>query len=405
MVLEMIDSLSCVSSDHQSNTFLGRSIGEHDRYLLEAQLGEGGMGDVYQALDTRLGKVVAIKLLKITLNSESTAEELDLKRRFERECAICAALKNKHIVQVSDYGITTEGYPFYVMEYLEGQTLKQILRQEQKLSVERAIDILIQICDGLKAAHAGVIFKTPNNGTEHRVKIVHRDLKPANIFIVQTENKEQVKVIDFGVAKIQSPHLNKVNRNNLFLGTYHYAAPEQLEGKDQIDERTDIYCLGIVLYEMLAGVDPFCLTLHEQHITGKSWIDSHLNKAVYPLRSQPGCEKYSVELEQIVMRCLSKSPDQRFPSVQALAQALNKSDYFLSVPHKVLDINTELIHKCQTELVNHIGPIAKIIIEQTLRDTYRHQTSIFLEALANQIPDTNAANHFRNALKIDTNAL
>jgi serine/threonine protein kinase len=309
----------------QANSFIGRSIGDYNRYRIESLLGKGGMGEVYQVTDTRLGKVVAIKLLKTSSTHASTKAELDFKHRFERECAICAALKNENIVQVSDYGITNEGYPFYVMEYLEGQTLQQLLKQETKLSIKRAIDITIQICAGLRSAHEGVTLQTSDMTTNPpHIKVIHRDLKPANIFLVPNAFGERVKIIDFGVAEIQSSHLKNTNFTQSFLGTHHYAAPEQFNDKEGIDERVDIYCLGIILYEILAGVDPFGLKLPGQRVTGESWIKAHLLKPVQPLRSQLGCKSLSIELEKIVMRCLEKNPEQRFSSVRTLAQSLER---------------------------------------------------------------------------------
>jgi serine/threonine protein kinase len=460
----MTNQLTC-----QSNVLLGRLIGDHDRYRLEALLGKGGMGDVYKAIDIRLGKEVAIKLLRASLTNTSTTAELDFKRRFERECAICAALKSENIVQVSDYGITNEGLPFYVMEYLEGQTLAQILKQESRLSVERTKLIMAQIFAGLSSAHKGVIFKTPGVSNEERIKIIHRDLKPANIFLVPTVLGERAKLIDFGIAKIQSLHTENPNLTNCFLGTHHYSAPEQFDGQENIDERSDIYCLGIILYEMLTGADPFGLKSQGQGVTGESWIKAHLLTEVHPLRSQPGCEHISEELEHIVMRCLEKRPDLRFPSVEVLAQALdaekgtlpskldsfsnkyrtdtvqslssifgqlrekgniaNISQYFTrfiqlylfvnlfgNLPHKAITnktlnylssnlhspvspklsiINSRLIDQCKAELFIHIGPIASLIIEQTVDDPQYHQPQKFIEALASRIPDANSAKHFR----------
>lgn len=459
----------------QANSLIGRSIGDQNRYQIESHLGKGGMGEVYQATDTRLGKVVAIKLLRATATHESTTSELDFKRRFERECAICAALKSENIVQVSDYGITDEGYPFYVMEYLEGQTLENALKQETRLSVERTINIVTQICAGLRSAHRGVTIKSSDTSPESLIKVIHRDLKPANIFLVPTLLGERVKIIDFGVAKIQSSYLKDMNSTMFFLGTYHYAAPEQFNDRASIDERVDIYCLGIILYEMLAGVDPFGLKLPGQIITSTSWVKAHLSRPVQPLRSQAGCcESIPLELEQIVMRCLEKNPERRFSTVQALAQALesvqntvrynliyrdlpkqnsaNEPQYLnlissyiqnneifrnlkpifikafelkknlnlfqllsqrrqievskdslnnssLSKPSTSVSplIYLELINKCQAELTLHIGPIAKLVVEQTLDDIKFHRRQNFIEALASHIPDTDAANRFRQA--------
>jgi serine/threonine protein kinase len=463
------------STQHQSiqsaSPLIGCSVGEHGRYQIEVHLGKGGMGDVYQAIDTRLGKDVAIKLLDVSLSGVSTTAALDFKRRFERECAICAALRSEHIVQVSDYGITDEGQPFYIMEYLVGQTLEQVLKQESKLSVERTKHIMMQVCAGLRSAHEGAIFRTPGASTNQCTKIIHRDLKPANIFLTASDLGEHAKIIDFGVAKIQSLHQDNANLTNVFLGTHHYAAPEQFDHLAHIDERSDIYCLGLILYEMLTGVDPFGLKDRGQKVTGESWVKAHLLQAVLPLRSRKGCEHLSAELERIVIKCLEKRPGDRFSSVQSLAQALNteqswtspkillgnileqnknkishsfslalksfqlerkfrnmqewilenfdfnrnsslfqtlpepkpiesfpsyaSSRFFLPTPFTLSDFNLELIDKCQLELAIYIGPIAKLVVERTLSDIQYHQAQKFIEALASQIPDIDAARHFR----------
>lgn len=305
------------------------------------------MGHVYQATDTRLGKTVAIKLLNTSQQGEPSTSELDFKRRFERECAICAALNSENIVQVSDYGITPEGQPFYVMEHLEGQTLEQVLKQETQLSIERTKQIMKQICAGLTAAHKGVRFRTSEMESDEYIKIIHRDLKPANIFLVPTELGERVKIIDFGIAKVQSLNLGNMTLASSFLGTHHYSAPEQFDSQGQLDERVDIYCLGIILYEMLTGVDPFGLKAREQNVAGESWIKAHLLKPPQPLRMQPGCEHLPVGFESIIKQCLKKDPSQRFPSVQALAKALDCDHRALS-NSLVETSKSNLFHAFQT---------------------------------------------------------
>ena len=267
-----------------SDTFLGRSIGDNDRYYIEECLGRGGMGSVYRAIDRKLGKKVAIKRFNTALDPDITSIGVDFRNRFERECVICAALTNENVVQVSDYGITSDDEPFYVMEYLDGKTLEQLLEQEKQLSIEQTKEIIIQVCHGLQAAHEGVSFKTADMTAEQQIKIVHRDLKPSNIFLVPTMAQERVKIIDFGVAKIQPLETENPNVTNVFLGTYHYAAPEQLDCQETLDERSDIYCLGLILYEMLTGVDPFGLGERGQHITGEAWIKAHLMKCLYHAR-------------------------------------------------------------------------------------------------------------------------
>jgi eukaryotic-like serine/threonine-protein kinase len=398
----MSNQLICPSP---ASSFQGYSVGDDNRYHLKAQLGQGGMGDVYQALDTRLGEVVAVKLLRHPVKSTSTAIELEIRRRFERECAICAVLKNSNIVQVSDYGETAEGGMFYVMEYLEGQTLKHLLKKESKLSVQRSISIILQICHGLKSAHAGVSFNTPGSNAHQRIKIIHCDLKPANILIVPSGQEEHVKIIDFGAAKLQAPHLEQMNLGNFFLGTHHYTSPEQLDPSEDVDPRSDIYCLGIMLYEMLSGVDPFGLILQGDRITSESWIKSHLLKTPRPFTTQSGCKHIPVELEQVVMCCLSKCPDQRFSSVgvlaeqlEAILQAFPVSSAAESIPQQQMEIDAQFIERCQVELVNHVGPIGQFVITRMLKDGQHLQPQAFIEALASQIPDAADANIFRQVV-------
>ncbi|MBE9179994.1 serine/threonine protein kinase [Oculatella sp. LEGE 06141] len=302
-------------SSPQPDTWIGRLVG--DRYRLDQRLGGGGMGDVFLATDTRLGKAIALKVLKESLAITNNRE---LETRFERECAICAALKSTHIVQVSDYGLTSENYPFYVMEYLQGQTLGQLLTEQPRLSVEQTCNIMIQVCAGLEAAHAGVVLWNRETNTSEQIKVVHRDLKPDNIFLIPTALGEFVKIIDFGIAKIQSLQAEHT-ATNLFLGTCHYASPEQFDG-DTVDERSDIYSLGVILYEMLSGIDPFGLDFRNHPITNHAWLTAHATKPPQPLRSQSGCEQLPSALEAVVMRCLQKSPTDRFASVSQLKAAL-----------------------------------------------------------------------------------
>jgi WD40 repeat protein/tRNA A-37 threonylcarbamoyl transferase component Bud32 len=277
------------------------------------------MGEVFLAIDTRLGKTVALKLLRESL---AIAANLNLRERFERECAICAALKSEHIVQVSDYGVTDEGYPFYVMEYLQGQTLEYRLAAQPRLSVSEACDIITQVCAGLQLAHEGIVLWDRKTGSSEQIKVVHRDLKPANIFLVPTALGELVKIIDFGIAKIRSLQTDHTNATGFFLGTCHYAAPEQFSVRRAVDERTDIYSLGVILYEMLTGVDPFGFNYRYQPVANEAWFAAHTSTAPLPLRSHPSCQHLPPALEAMVLRCLEKSPDDRFPSVAALSQAL-----------------------------------------------------------------------------------
>jgi serine/threonine-protein kinase len=311
------------SSSNQPNPWSGRLIGDRNRYRIDERLGGGGMGDVFLATDTRLGKPVAIKLLRESLVN---AEDLDFKERFERECAICAALKSPHIVQVSDYGVTSEGYPFYVMEYLQGHSLDQLLSQQARLSVARTCNIITQVCAGLKLAHEGVVLWNGEVASSERIKVIHRDLKPANIFLVPSALGEFAKVIDFGIAKIHSLQAEFTTATRVFLGTCHYSSPEQFDVRGEVDERSDIYSLGVILYEMMSGIDPFGFDFRTKRVSNDTWLTAHATQTVKPLRSQPGCAHISPELEAVVMRCLRKSPGDRFASVAGLSEALQAAN-------------------------------------------------------------------------------
>lgn len=247
------------------------------------------MGDVFLAVDTLLGQQVALKLLK-----EKLLEEGDLKQRFEREVLICAALQSENVVQVKDYGITSEGYPFYVMEYLQGQTLGQLLQKEKRLSVERALGIISQVCEGLNKAHEGVVMSHDRANSNDLVKILHRDLKPENIFLIPTTLGELVKVLDFGIAKVFSKDHTFTN-TGLFMGTFQYAAPEQIEARKDIDLRADIYSIGMILYEMLSGSDPFGCSIEGNSAGGTCWLRSHVSVPPKSIRLQTNCESLSFQ--------------------------------------------------------------------------------------------------------------
>ncbi|NJO60881.1 MAG: serine/threonine protein kinase [Richelia sp. RM2_1_2] len=306
-----------MASSDTSNPWLGRMVGDNQRYRLDKRLGGGGMGEVFVAMDTRVGQQVALKLLKDTLVASS-----EMRKRFEREIAVCAALQSDHIVKITDCGFTVEGYPFYVMEYLQGQTLRQLILREKRLSVERTQAIISQICKGLQLAHQGVILPQVGGAP---IKVIHRDLKPDNIFLIPTNLGEWVKILDFGLAKVKNQSVEQTNLTTTFVGTFRYAAPEQLKNDQNLDERADIYSLGLLIYEMLRGVDPFGLSVKGSKVSETSWVLAHAHEPPLPLHSslsQSDGEYISPQLEAVVMKCLKKKPAERFASVGELNQAL-----------------------------------------------------------------------------------
>ncbi|MEI1377186.1 protein kinase [Nostoc sp. UHCC 0926] len=325
-----------MKSPPSSNSWIGRFVGDNQRYHLDRRLGGGGMGEVFLATDTRVGQQVALKLLKDTLVASQ-----EMRKRFEREVAVCAALQSDHIVKISDCGVTPEGFPFYVMEYLQGQTLGQLLLREKRLSLQRTVKIMAQVCKGLQLAHQGVTLRRDGGKTTEHIQVVHRDLKPDNIFLVPTDLGEWVKVLDFGVAKIRSESLENSNITNItstFIGTFRYAPPEQIQSDKNLDARGDIYSLGIILYEMLSAADPFGISIKGSHISEASWVLAHAYEPPKPLRSQPGCENLPVQIEAVVMKCLHKNPANRFATVEELNQALQAAAKFVTgttVPEQI----------------------------------------------------------------------
>ncbi|MDV2997178.1 MAG: Serine/threonine-protein kinase PknD [Chroococcidiopsis sp. SAG 2025] len=304
-----------MSSPSQNNPWIDRLVGEGDRYRISKCLSVGGMGEVYLAIDTKLNKPVALKLLK-----ESLAKSTEMYQRFQREVELCRALNSEHIVKILDFGTTPEDFPFYVMEYLEGESLGRLLQRQKRLNVKRTAEIMRQVCAGLQLAHAGVVLKG------ERVKIVHRDLKPDNIFLVPTALGGLVKILDFGIAKKIRETLSQSKYTvftDIFLGTFRYAAPEQIVISQEIDGRADIYSWGIIFYRMLSGTDPFGLGSETQQIGEATWAKAHTSRSPQPLRSQPGGEQISPQLEALVLKCLQKSPEDRFATIADLKQALS----------------------------------------------------------------------------------
>jgi eukaryotic-like serine/threonine-protein kinase len=316
-----VETLLASSADVRSN-FLqsstlrvtlasGTKLGE---YEVKSLLGSGGMGEVYRARDSRLGRDVAIKVLRSFLSTDS--ERL---RRFEQEARAAAALNHPNILAVHQMG-TYEGSPYMVSELLEGETLREQIKRG-RLSVRKAIDYGVQIARGLAAAH--------------EKGIVHRDLKPENLFVTKDG---RVKILDFGLAKLTQPQsssehsaltLTEGTEAGVVMGTVGYMAPEQVRGQP-VDSRADIFAYGAILYEMLAGRRAF------QKSTSADTMSAILNE------DPPGISQVTTNippaLQRVVHRCLEKNPEQRFQSASDLAFALDAlsesggSGYSATVP-------------------------------------------------------------------------
>lgn len=282
---------------------LGRIL--NNRYQLVELLGQGSMGRVYSARDTLLGGVpVAVKFLSQTMLNQK------MRDRFEREATTCALLGQRsiHIIRVSDYGIDEDGIPFYVMEYLRGRSLSEIIMQ-QPLRLPRFLSISRQICLGLQTAHQGI----PIDGK--LCPIVHRDIKPSNILVTDDDSLgELTKVLDFGIAKTLQADSNQTN---CFMGTLAYSSPEQMEGQE-LDSRSDIYSMGVMMYQMLTGKMPINADTH----TFGSWYRAHHHHHPRTFTEANSNARVPKALENLIMSCLAKNPGDRPQNAVEIIKAL-----------------------------------------------------------------------------------
>jgi eukaryotic-like serine/threonine-protein kinase len=277
-----------------SDPNIGRLLSK--RYQLQELIGTGAMGRVYRAKDILLGGVpVAVKFLALSIQNE----KMRLQERFEREAKTCALLGQKsiHIVRVMDYGVDEKNTPFYVMEYLQGHSLSQLIRL-QNLTVPRFLSMVRQICLGLQCAHDGI----PVDGTVY--PIIHRDIKPSNMLVTQDPSfGELVKVLDFGIAKLLQ---SDGNVTNYYLGTLAYSSPEQMEGKE-LDNRSDIYSLGVMMFEMLTGTMPLVPTTS----SFGAWYKLHRYQKPTSFAEAAPNLVLPKQLEDLVMSCLAKDSKDR----------------------------------------------------------------------------------------------
>ena len=260
-----------------------------NRYELLENIGEGGMGIVYKAKCHLLNRFVAVKVLKEELSNDE-----QFVARFKREATSVAKLSHPNIVNVHDVG-TENNINFIVMEYINGKTLKQIIKENGRLSSEKTIDIVLQIAKALECAHKN--------------KIIHRDIKPDNIMITEDNI---VKVMDFGIAKVADSR-TMTNCNNI-MGTVHYFSPEQAKGSF-VDYRTDIYSLGIVMYEMVTGRVPYN-------------AESAISVAMMHIQEPVIAPKEIItdipeNINQVILKAMQKEPIKRYQTAREMAEKLN----------------------------------------------------------------------------------
>ncbi len=282
-----------------ADLLIGQTIGN---YLVIQKLGEGGMGSVYLAEHPQIGKKVALKVL----HAEFSANE-DVTKRFFNEARAVNDIGHPNIVDIIDYGVIQAGASrdklvYFIMEYLTGGNLSHALRTEQQpMAPERALGIAMQVADALSASH--------------KHGIVHRDLKPDNIMLQQRgRDRDFVKLLDFGIAKLTGDAQGSSRtRTGIVMGTPAYMSPEQCEGRGNVDLRTDIYALGIVLYEMLTGRVPFIGEGYGEILV------QHLTQRPIPVSQ---FRMMSPHVEAVVMKALEKIPDMRYPNMDEMMRAM-----------------------------------------------------------------------------------
>ncbi len=270
------------------------------KYRVERELGRGGMGVVVAATHVDLDQRVAIKILQ-----KSAALSPDALARFLREARAAAKIRSEHVTRVMDVGKLDDGLTYIVMEYLEGSDLSDLVRQEGQVRISAAVDYVLQACEGIAAAHAA--------------GIIHRDIKPANLFVARQPGRPNtIKILDFGVSKI-SDNGNGANdgsatQTGQVFGSPLYMSPEQLDSAISVDGRTDIWALGVVLFELLAGKPPF------QGKSSANIMSAVLRDPAPKLRSlRPDVP---AALEEVVARCLEKDREFRYATVIDLAEAI-----------------------------------------------------------------------------------
>jgi serine/threonine protein kinase len=282
---------------------LARLVGSTvaQKYRVERLLGRGGMGAVFSATNTAIGKRVALKFL-----TREAARDRDAASRFQREARAASVAESEHIVHVFDEGLSDDGHPFLVMELLVGEDLRSRLERETRLGVGTAVAIASQILRGLMRAHGA--------------GLVHRDLKPDNVFLCRRDDGSLlVKLVDFGISKLsQKTTPDTLTQRGAVIGTAHYMSPEQVQAPESVDPRADLYGVGAILFEALSGRSPHEASSYEAVLVAICTRDAPDVRALRPDVREP--------LAQVIARALSRDREARFQSAEEFLTALTRAE-------------------------------------------------------------------------------
>ncbi|GEM_PF-2707443 len=319
-------NLVVTSAEEATDPFVGTVLA--DRYDILAVAGRGGMGVVYKARQELIDRIVAIKMLKSDLTSDDQSV-----RRFQLEAKAASRLHHPNVITIHDFGVAGSGQPYIVMDFIEGESLADIIKREGRVNIHRAVPIFLQACSALEHAH--------------RQHVIHRDVKPSNIVLIKTEDEEAtVKVVDFGIAKLtalsgqESLHLTKTGE---VFGSPIYMSPEQCRG-ETLTAASDIYSMGVTMYEALVGFPP---------LVGKTLVDTmskHVNETPPSLRYAYPDLCVPAPIEAIILKALEKDKNLRYESMLEMKEALEFA-YRQSFPEELPpDVAPQAVSQAQMSM-------------------------------------------------------
>ncbi len=350
-----------------------------NRYRIISKLGEGGMGSVYASEHILLKKNVAIKVLRYDL-----ARKEDVVRRFQNEAIAASRIGHENIIEVTDFGRTPDGSVYFVMEHLNGLALSDVIQKSGSIPLRRAIPILLQITKALSAAHSQ--------------GIIHRDLKPENIILIdKADRKDFVKILDFGISKMldTSDRAEKLTAMGMIVGTPEYMSPEQAAGMS-VDKRTDIYSLGVIMYEMMTGRLPFladnAIRILMMHQTEKPARPRDINPDIH------------IGMEQIILKCMEKKPEDRYQDMSEITHSLIQ---LLSVSSKPSEPKKTIAFNPQAVSSSQISPSNPSLISQIPEPAVVNSSNVSAsqEISVNPIPLSEKPSPVRNTDMMSNNAV